>query len=247
MCTLIAAWRVFEDTPICVAANRDEAVDRPSSPPRVRDREGEPAVLAPRDERAGGTWLGYNEAGLLAAVTNRWVPGSGERSRGLLVDDCLGERSTVDAVTLVRTELDRRSYAPFHLLLADGETCRLLVHDGDGEVRARRLPPGVHIVVNVGVDGEWFCPENRPEAGRRQARNAERVRAELRPENDETAAEWTARAGTVLGDHEYGVCIHGEGFGTRSSSLLRLGEERVFEFADGPPCEAAFRRVDASV
>lgn len=245
MCTLIVAWRAFEETPICAAANRDEAVDRPSTPPRVRD--GDPAVLAPRDERAGGTWLGYNEAGVLAAVTNRWVSGEGERSRGLLVDDCLGERSASDAVELVESELRRRSYAPFHLLVADGEACLLVVHDGDGDFRRHRLSPGVHIVVNVGFDGEWFVPERRPDAGRQQAQNADRVRTELQPTDGETAAEWTDRAGSLLGDHEYGVCIHGDGFGTRSSSLLRLGNERIFEYADGPPCEAPFRRVDESV
>ena len=245
MCTLIVAWQVFESAPICVAANRDERVDRPSIPPHVR--EGEPAVVAPRDERAGGTWIGYNEPGLLAAVTNRWIPGDGERSRGLLVDDCLDKRSASDALESVESELSRRSYAPFHLLVADGETCHLIVHDGDGEFVHRPLSAGVHIVVNVGADGEWFVPEQRPEAGRRQARNAERVREELRPDDGETAAEWTDRAGSVLGDHDYGVCIHGDGFGTRSSSLIRLGEERVFEFADGPPCETPFRRVDADV
>ena len=245
MCTLIVAWQVFESAPICVAANRDERTGRPSTPPRVR--EGEPTVVAPRDERAGGTWIGYNESGLLAAVTNRWVPGDGERSRGLLVDDCLGERSVADALGLVESELQRRSYAPFHLLLTDRETCQLVVHDGDGEIVCCPLSAGVHIVVNVGADSEWFVPEHRPEAGRRQARNAERVREELRPNDDETAAEWTDRAGSILGDHDYGVCIHGDGFGTRSSSLIRLGEERVFEFADGPPCETLFRRIDADV
>jgi uncharacterized protein with NRDE domain len=245
VCTLIVAWQVFEDTPICVAANRDEAVDRPSSPPSVR--AGDPAVLAPRDERAGGTWIGYNEAGVLAAVTNRWVPGEGERSRGLLVDDCLAERSASAAIGGIESELRRRSYAPFHLLVADEETCRLVVHDGDGKERSHRLSPGVHVIVNVGFDGEWFVPEGRPEAGRRQARNAERIGEILRESAGGTAAGWTERAGEILGDHEYGVCIHGNGFGTRSSSLIRLGTERVFEYADGPPCEAAFRRVDGSV
>lgn len=245
MCTLIVAWRVFDYAPICVAANRDEAVDRPSTPPYVR--KNDPAVLAPRDERAGGTWIGYNEEGVLAAVTNRWIPGDGERSRGLLVDDCLRERSPSDAATLVRSELADRSYAPFHLLVADEKTCRLIVHDGDGEFTGHRLSPGVHTVVNVGFDSDWFVPNHRPEAGRRQARNAERVHAVLQPDGDETAEEWTDRAGSVLGDHEYGVCIHGDGFGTRSSSLIRLGDERVFEYADGSPCETGFRRVDAHV
>ncbi len=245
MCTLIVAWQVFEDVPICVATNRDEATDRPSSPPDVRG--GSPAVLAPRDDRAGGTWLGYNEAGVLVAVTNRWVAGEGERSRGLLVDDALGERSARAAIDLVEAELGERSYAPFHLLAADGDACLLIVHDGDGSFTRHRLSPGVHIVVNVGFDGEWFVPERRPEVGKRQGRNADRVRAELQPKAGETAAAWTARAGSILGDHDYGVCIHGDGFGTRSSSLVRLGEQRVFEYADGPPCRVAFERVEKSV
>jgi uncharacterized protein with NRDE domain len=245
VCTLISAWRVFEEAPICVAANRDEMIDRPSSPPQVRGED--PAVLAPRDERAGGTWIGYNETGLLVAITNRWVSGEGERSRGLLVDDCLRERSVADAVTLVESELHRRSYAPFHLLVADEEACYLFIHDGGGDLTRHQLSPGVHIVVNVGFDGEWFVPDYRPDAGREQARNADRILAELQPESDETAVEWTERAGSILGDYDYGVCIHGNGFGTRSSSLIRLGEKRVFEYADGPPCETPFRRIDTNV
>ena len=247
MCTLIVAWRVFEDTPVCVAANRDEATDRPSIPPHVRDEDGKPTVLAPRDDRAGGTWLGYNDAGVLVAVTNRWVSGEGERSRGLLVDDCLSERSVSAAIGALETELRTRSYAPFHLLAADGNACLLVVHDGDGTCIRHRLSPGVHIVVNVGFDGEWFVPKQRPEAGRRQGRNADRIRSELQPKAGERAAEWTDRAGSILGDHDYGVCLHGEGFGTRSSSLVRLGADRVFEYADGPPCESPFERIGERV
>jgi uncharacterized protein with NRDE domain len=244
VCTLIVAWRVFDDAPVCVAANRDEATDRPSSPPRVR--EGDRPVLAPRDERAGGTWIGYNAEGVLAAVTNRWVPGDGERSRGLLVDDALGARSAEEAIDRIEAELEAREYAPFHLFVADEERCLLVAHDSEGDA-THRLSPGVHVVVNVGFDGEWFVPELRPEVGRQQAANAERVDEELRPRPGETAAEWTERAGSILGDHDYGVCIHGDGFGTRSSSLLRLGNDRVFEYADGPPCETPFRRVEERV
>jgi uncharacterized protein with NRDE domain len=245
VCTLIVAWRVFEDAPVCVAANRDEAADRPSVPPRRWDTD--PPVVAPRDERAGGTWLGYNAEGVLAAITNRWKPGEGERSRGLLVADTLGERSARRAADRIEAELREREYAPCHLLVADDENCLLAVHDGGDRSNVRRLDPGVHVVVNVGFDGEWFVPDRRRSFGRRQADNAERVREALRAESDEGASTWIDRAGTVLGDHEYGVCIHGDGFGTRSSSLVRLGTERVFQYADGPPCETSFRRVGSSV
>ena len=244
MCTLVVAWRVFEEAPVCVAANRDEAPDRPSTPPRRWDCD--PPIVAPRDERAGGTWIGYNAEGVLAAITNRWTPGEGERSRGLLVADALGERSARAAADRIETELRQREYAPCHLLVADGEDCLLAVCDGD-DASVRRLDPGIHVVVNVGFDGEWFVPDRRRSFGRRQADNAERVRETLRPESGEGASRWTDRAGAVLGDHEYGVCVHGDGFGTRSSSLLRLGGDRVFEYADGSPCETPFRRVEADV
>lgn len=243
MCTLVVAWQVFEEAPVCVAANRDEAADRPSTPPRRWDTD--PPIVAPRDERAGGTWLGYNAEGVLAAITNRWTPGEGERSRGLLVKDALGARSARRAADHIEAELREREYAPCHLLVADAENCLLAVHDGGDRTSIRRLDPGVHIVVNVGFDGEWFVPEGRPDAGREQADRADRLRAELGVRPDETAAEWTTRAGETLGDHEYGVCVHDEGFGTRSSSLIRLGAEGRFRYADGPPCETPFRRVDA--
>jgi uncharacterized protein with NRDE domain len=242
VCTLILAWQVFEDAPIAVAANRDELLDRPARPPAVVEES--PRVVAPRDEEAGGTWLGYNEHDLLVAITNRWMrhPTDGERSRGLLVRDALRQESAWDARTLVRAELGAKTYQPFHLVLADREDCFLLAWDG--RLRVREFDPGVHVVVNVGWDGDYFVPEQRPEIGVEQAAAADRIRHEIEPREGETAAEWTDRARAILADHEWGRCIHEDDFGTRSSSVIRLGEDAVFEHADGPPCVTPFRRVD---
>lgn len=278
MCTLVVAWRVFREAPVCVGANRDEARDRPASPPAVRGAN--PRVLAPRDERAGGTWIGYNEHGVFVAVTNRWVDGDGERSRGLLVDDALAEPTAAAARDRVEAELADRVYAPFYLVAADDRHCILVEHgcrveaaastgvaddghaDGahpgcgapdDRTVAAGRgldgyrihdLDPGVHVVVNVGFDGEWFVPPARPEAGRQQAANAERLGTALQPRGGESAADWTRRTGEALGDHDFGVCVHGDGFGTRSSSLITIGDERSFAHAEGPPCETPYETVD---
>jgi uncharacterized protein with NRDE domain len=245
VCTLTVAWRVFDDAPICVAANRDEAFDRPATPPTVR--EGPPRVLAPRDERAGGTWIGYNEHGVFAAITNRWEAGEGDRSRGLLVNDALAEPSADDALARVEAELDAREYAPFHLLLADSEDCLFVANRGEetgGGYVTESFDPGVHVIVNVGTADEWFVPPARPDVGKQQAANAERLQTDLQPRDGETAADWTARASEYLGDHDYGVCVHRDGFGTRSSSLVRLGDEQYFAFADGPPCETPYEAVE---
>lgn len=246
MCTLTLAWHVFADAPVVVAANRDELLDRPSEPPGVRHWEAD--VVAPLDAEAGGTWLGYNEHGLVVGITNRWLGERIEvdRSRGLLVRDALGHRSADDAIRFVERELDRRQYDGFNLIAADSSAAIVIEYDGSPAVTT--LSPGVHVVVNVGADGSYDVPTEREEAGRRQADNADAVRTALQPEPGEGSGSWLDRAGEVLADHEFGVCIHRENFGTRSSSLLRLGGNEVsYRYADGPPCETAFEEVTARI
>ncbi|MFC7133951.1 MULTISPECIES: NRDE family protein [Salinibaculum] len=245
MCTLALAWQVFEDAPVVVAANRDEMLDRASEPPARRDWEA--TAVAPQDAEADGTWLGYNEHGVLVAITNRWIDADppAERSRGLLVRDALRHETAEDAIRYVERELDVRSYDGFNLLAVD-ENAALLV-EWDGRRNVRNLDPGAHVVVNVGADGSYTIPTVRPDRGEEQATNADQLRTALQPEPGEQAREWLDRAAAAIADHDYGVCIHGDGFGTRSSSLVLLPSEgpATYEYADGPPCETPFEPVDA--
>lgn len=245
MCTIVVAWRVFEEAPVAVAANRDEAADRPASPPGVLDAD--PRVVAPRDGEAGGTWIGYNESGVLAAITNRWTDRDreGERSRGLLVRDALAERSAEAAARAIEREIDARAYDFCNLLACDADAAILL--EWDGRLRVSNLAPGVHAVMNVGHDDEFDVPERRREPGERQVESARLLRADLAPDPRESASAWLDRAGAALGDHDYGVCVHGDGFGTQSSSLIALGADggATYRYADGPPCRAEYEAVDA--
>jgi len=269
VCTLALAWKVFEDAPVVVGANRDEALDRPSHPPAVS--RGEPTVIAPRDREAGGTWIGFNDRGLFAGITNRWTDAelAGERSRGLLVDDVLARESAREAAALAERSVGEVEYAGFNLLVADATDAVWLAWDGSLDRLA--LDPGVHVAVNVGLAGEPSIPASRGALGREQAENARAVERALETDDrtraleaddyrtrglgtddptgtletdDRTAADWLDRAGAVLGDHEYGVCLHRDGFGTRSSSLLATGRSPRYAFADGPPCRSRYRPVD---
>ena len=242
MCTITLAWQCFEEAPLILAANRDELLDRPSDPPAVR--EWGKRVVAPQDREAAGTWIGYNEAGVLVAITNRWTPPGleGERSRGLLVRDALGESTADDAMRLVERELDERTYDGFNLLVADESSALLAEYDGNRRIAT--LDPGVHVIVNVGANGQYDIPEQREADGKEQAENADAVRTALHPEPGESGEQWLDRAATVIADHEYGVCLHRDQFGTRSSSLLYAGGDGLrYRYADGPPCETAFEPV----
>ncbi len=243
MCTLVVAWRIFEGVPVVVAANRDETLDRPSS--RPSRWEGSPTIVAPRDDRAGGTWIGFNDAGVFAGVSNRWdnTTPPGDRSRGLLVRDVLEQRNTNAAARAVEAAVAEDGYDAFNLVVADADSAVLF--EWDGQLHETDLQPGVHVVMNAGYDDHFPGGSGRPEAAASQAENARRVRDALQPRSGEDATGWLDRAGAVLGDHDFGVCVHGDGFGTRSSSLIRIGTDgsAEYRYADGPPCETPFERV----
>ena len=84
MCTLALYFQVFPHYPLVVAANRDEFLARPATPP-VLLREPPPRAFGGRDLTAGGTWLGIAETGVVAGLLNRrsaTPPDTACRSRG---------------------------------------------------------------------------------------------------------------------------------------------------------------------
>jgi hypothetical protein len=84
MCVLVLLYQVVHGHWLVAGANRDEQLERPSTPPALatgtdrgpeRERDGRRrthvAFVAPRDVAAGGTWIGLNRQGLFVALTNR--------------------------------------------------------------------------------------------------------------------------------------------------------------------------------
>lgn len=148
MCLILVAWRARPDYPLVVAANRDEFHDRPAEPAGFwRDA---PAILAGRDLRAGGTWLGVARSGRFAAVTNYrggHDPSAAE-SRGVLVARFLAA-SAAPAAYVAEVSARRSAYSGFNLLVADGEELWWLSNrDGD----PRRLAPGIYGLGNFLLD-----------------------------------------------------------------------------------------------
>jgi uncharacterized protein with NRDE domain len=149
MCLLALFYRVVEDAPLVVGANREEAYSRGGEPPRLL---GGPVPAAGGvDPLGGGTWLGVNARGVVVAVTNR--PKSARpaqpRSRGLLVRELLGSPDARAAAERGTRELDTGRYEGCNLLVADAEGA-VVVHAGDW-LRVRPLPPGLHVLANRDV------------------------------------------------------------------------------------------------
>ncbi len=236
MCTLILMDRVVSSFPVVVAANRDEFLARPAGPPVVSQ-----GFLAPRDLEAGGTWMGLNAAGLFVGLTNRPTADvrRDRRSRGLLVSDALAVASAGEVAKRMKERGEELpgTYNPFHLLYTDGREAYLSWLDEDG-ARTRALLPGIHVVCNRDEDD----PGSNKISRIRESVERIDLAAPIEQILDDLQ--------TVLGSHETAnplenACVHREGYGTRSSSVLAVGEGRsAYRYADGSPCNTRYEDIN---
>src|SRR5260370_35331275 len=67
MCTLAIYFQAAGDCPVVIAANRDEFLERPAGDPTTLLEN--PHVVGGKDLKAGGTWLGIRDNGIVAAFT----------------------------------------------------------------------------------------------------------------------------------------------------------------------------------
>ncbi len=149
MCIFSLIYRVVPECPIFVLTNRDESTERPSLPPQVfSPEEHGTRWFGGADARAGGTWFGINEHGLLAAVTNRTKEPTppNPRSRGLLCRDVLGHATATAAVDWVLRELSQHPYAGFNLAIVTTEAAWVI--EAADSTSATQLGPGIHSLSN---------------------------------------------------------------------------------------------------
>jgi uncharacterized protein with NRDE domain len=152
MCLVLIAVESHPNYPLIVAANRDEFYDRPTAPAAFWSEA--PSVLAGRDLKAGGTWLGIDRRGRFAAVTN-YRQGQREppapRSRGRLVSDFLTtETGALEHMNRVRS--DAGLYNGFNLITSDAGGP---FYYSNRENRVLTLVPGVYGLSNHLLDTPW--------------------------------------------------------------------------------------------
>jgi hypothetical protein len=261
MCTVVVLFRPGHAWPVILAANRDEMITRPWLPP-ARHWPDRPRVVAGRDELAGGTWLGLNDDGMLAAVLNRrgsLGPQPGMRSRGELPLEALDHadaRSAADALVHV----EPRSYRAFNMVIADRTAAFWLRLKGEGEgangggtadrrkvarvVESFPIPSGLSMITAY---------ERNDPASHRIRLHFPRFERAAPP--DPGAGDW-AEWRALLASHEHAAgggprgamtIAPDQGYGTVSSSLIalpaRADVKPVWLFAPGAPDSVPFAPV----
>ena len=250
MCTVILLRRPDARWPLLLAANRDERFERAWDAP-ARHWQDRPEVIAGRDREAGGTWLGVNDHGVVAAILNRsgsLGPAADKRTRGELVLDALDFASARDAAEAL-AELDAGAYKSFNLVIADHTDAFWLKGLGHGAPIVTPAPLGVSILTAHDLNDTAASPRARHYLPIFEATPAPE------PESGDWAA-WEALLASrdmAPGQSDANAAIHVEtdwGFGTVSSSLIALpspvaGPEvrPEWRFAAAWPERAAYTQV----
>lgn len=233
MCLLAIQYRSVPEAPILVAANREEAYDRPSLVPSIQ--AGKPRVLSGVDSRAGGTWLGVNQNGLFVGACNRtkFYSTVSPRSRGVLCRDLLRANSSRQAVDMALEELSANKYDGVNFVIADAES-GWVVHGGE-EAEVVQLEDGLSIVSSGDVND---LRDERVKLARRL----------LTLQTLDSAVKFLAVASKAFarpasGPDRPGMVIRGKERGTVSSTLIALGKkprDAIFQYANGAPDEAKY-------
>jgi uncharacterized protein with NRDE domain len=223
MCLLVLAWKLHPRYRLILAGNRDEFHDRPAAP--LSWWQDDPRILAGKDLKAGGTWLGVARSGRFGIVTNYrdlQAPVEGAPSRGLLVPRFLtGATSPKEFLDDLRGAAPR--YSGFNLLVGGSRALYYFSNRGSNVPQA--LAPGVYGLSNHTLNTPW------PKLARTRARFESALQdPELSAEtlfgilaDREPAADGDLPATGLPAEWERIVSapfIVNERYGTRCSSVL---------------------------
>ncbi|MGS5087181.1 NRDE family protein [Hydrogenophaga sp. A37] len=240
MCLIAFAIDADPACPLLIAANRDEFFDRPTEPLHRWALPDGSFVLAGRDLRDGGTWLGVGESGRVAMLTNvrNAHPGPGRRSRGELPARWL--QTHVDAEKFI-AGIDPAAHGGFNLIVGDfhagfwawitNRDPARPHEDGSEKLHSQRLAPGIYGVSNAALDTPWPKTQRLKSAvgealGAPSMQDQHRVLREALADRITVAAQALPQTG-VPTDIEQAlsspfVDMLGRGYGTRSSLIARV-------------------------
>lgn len=235
MCIILFSYCRHPDYRLILAANRDEFYDRPT---RALSYWGEePNILAGRDVKGAGTWLGITRTGRFAAITNFREPASRSASapsRGLLVSRYLSTQKS-PACYLKDVDAIKDRYNGFNLLIGDRSSFYYYSNRNPG---IHLLTPGIYGLSNYLLDTPW--PKIRK--GKKRFRSVVEHNGEISiPSLFEMFQDGVCPPDDQLPDTGVGLLwermlspmfISGKRYGTRSSSILIVKHSGEIRFVE---------------
>ena len=152
MCLILFSYNTHPDYKLVLAANRDEFYDRPTRP--LAFWKDSPNILAGRDLKSQGTWLGISLTGRIAAITNFRDPLSiieDAPSRGLVVSHFLSGTQSARQY-LENIKASGIKYNGFNLLVGDSSGLYYYSNRSDA---IEKISPGIYGLSNDLLNTPW--------------------------------------------------------------------------------------------
>lgn len=225
MCLLLFAYNLHPGYRMILGANRDEFFRRPTRPLAFWDDR--PEVLAGRDLKGNGTWLGVTRCGRLAALTNYRNPAAvrpDAPSRGRLASDFLTGTMPPRAY-LEQVRLTAADYNGFNLIV--GDRSRVCYYSNRIDT-VKTLPAGLYGLCNGLLDTPWpKLTKGKTALGRLALNRPKPASADIfRILADRSIYPDPTLPDTGIGlDWERklsAIFITGRNYGTRSSAVLLM-------------------------
>lgn len=234
MCLIVFGLNAHPDYSLILIANRDEFFNRPTQ--SLMEWEKPDNIIAGKDITAGGTWLGLNKNGKLAAITNYRDPKnikSNAPSRGQLALNFLKENIAVDNY-LQNLRGTSEVYNGFNLLIRDQSG---LYHFSNVDKKITQVQNGVHGLSNALLNSPW------PKVVRAKQLLADAINHdELEDEQlrsilfDPSLADDKdlPKTGVPLSLEKQlsAMFIRIEGYGTRCTSVIKIKKNNEASFAE---------------
>lgn len=228
MCIITFAYKVVENQPLIVVANRDEFYERPTKEAAFWTEEAN--IFGGRDLEKMGGWLAVHENGRFAAVTNYRdfsMDPVGEKSRGEIVKNFVAGIEKPKAF-LEAIQQERTRYGAMNVLVYD---CETFMHYNNIENVLHTIEPGIHCVSNATLNTPW------PKVERMKMLVAHQLEQQTSTEglaqvglddvkpNDERLPH--TGAGLLLERDLSSIFVRREGYGTRCTTVLRMMEDEI--------------------
>lgn len=237
MCTLLILHKVVPGYPVVIAANRDEHRNREALPPSLWG--GSPDFIAGKDLKEGGTWMGLNSQGLMVGILNRRSEKGRDnalRSRGLLCVEALKHSRLQDVRSWMEEPL-LSVYNPFNLFYADHHGA--YVTYCQDEQRTVEVGQGFHALANGDLDDT-----SHPRV--KDLFSLARGMAPMELSEAVSTLKSLCRRHASSKEPLDSVCIHGESYGTVSSTIVALSpriDESLYFHAEGNPCQTEYHEI----
>lgn len=245
MCLIVFALNQHPKYALILGANRDEFFERPTQ--AAQWWASQPPILGGKDEQGGGTWLGLNKPGKLAALTNYRLTKTLKPkapSRGQIVTDFLRQPKTINqylAALKPKSEL----YNGFNLLLYEAKAMTYF----SNHAAAQNLKPAYYALSNGTLNNDWYKVQKVKTHFKAVVKRPFKVEAIFRLLADTTKPpdqklpqtglnlEWERALASIF--------IQKENYGTRCSTVVLIshaGEVNFYEKTYNPNGQLRFKR-----